>query len=158
AILRPPSSTAAADRVQNRLPSAGFPANATVAQPLRPHPQLSRGWTPLWAPLGRTWYDSLQLKVTKRVSHGLDVVYAFTWAKELQMGTEGGVINGVTNRDVNKTISGFGRPLVNVVSVNYRVPKWGSNAILSQIVRDWAIGTTMNYASGLPILAPTSTN
>jgi hypothetical protein len=104
----------------------------------------------------------LQLKVTKRVSHGLDVVYAFTWSKELQMGTESvgltPVINGLQDRSANKTISGFSRPLVSVVSANYRLPAWGSNKFLSQVVRDWAIGATMSYASGLPILAPVSTN
>jgi hypothetical protein len=158
AILRAPISSTAAGRFQNKLPYTGFPASSTVAQSLRPYPQFSSGLTPLWAPLGRTWYDSLQLKVTKRVSHGLDVVYAFTWAKELQMGTEGGVINGVQNRDANKTISGFGRPFVSVISANYRLPAWGPNKFVSQVVRDWAIGATMNYASGLPILAPASTN
>jgi hypothetical protein len=158
AILRAPISSTAAGRFQNRLPYPNFPASSTVAQSLRPYPQFSSGLTPLWAPLGRTWYDSLQLKATKRVSHGLDVVYAFTWAKELQMGTEGGVINGVQNRSAQKTISGFGRPFVNVISVNYRLPARGSNKWVSQIVRDWAIGATMNYASGLPILAPASTN
>jgi hypothetical protein len=158
AILRAPISSSGAGRFQNKLPYAGFPTSSSVAQSLRPYPEYSSGLTPLWAPVGRTWYDSLQLKATKRVSHGLDVVYAFTWAKELQMGTEGGVINGVQTRDVNKTISGFGRPFVNVVSVNYRIPKWGSNKVISQVVRDWAIGATMNYASGLPILAPASTN
>ncbi len=162
AILRAPISSTAAGRFQNKLPYAGFPATATVAQSLRPYPQFSSGLTPLWAPVGRTWYDSLQLKVTKRVSHGLDVVYAFTWAKELQMGTESvgttPVINGVQNRYANKTISGFGRPVVSVISANYRLPAWGPNKFVSQVVRDWAIGATMNYSSGLPILAPASTN
>jgi hypothetical protein len=158
AILRAPLNSISAGRFQNKLPYAGFPVTSSVAQSLRPFPEYSSGLAPLWAPLGRTWYDSLQLKATKRVSHGLDVVYAFTWAKELQMGTEGGVINGISNRDVNKTISGFGRPFVNVVSVNYRLPAWGSNKVVSQVVRDWAFGATMNYSSGLPILAPTSTN
>jgi hypothetical protein len=158
AILRAPISSTAAGLFQNKLPYPGFPTSSSVAQSLRPFPQYSTGLAPLWAPLGRTWYDSLQLKVTKRVSRGLDVVYAFTWAKELQMGTEGGVINGVQNRSAQKTISGFGRPLVNVVSANYRLPAWGSNKFLSHVVRDWAIGATMNYASGLPILAPASTN
>ena len=161
-ILRAPISSSAAGRFQNKLPYPGFPTNFTVAQSLRPYPQFSSGLTPLWAPLGRTWYDSLQLKVTKRVSHGLDVVYAFTWAKELQMGTESvvttPVINGIQDRSANKTISGFSRPLVNVISANYRLPAWGSNKFVSQVVRDWAIGATMSYASGLPILAPTSTN
>jgi hypothetical protein len=162
AILRAPVSSTAAGRFQNKLPYAGFPTTATVAQSLRPYPQYSSGLAPLWAPLGRTWYDSLQLKATKRVSHGLDVVYAFTWSKELQMGTESvattPVINGIQSRDANKTISGFGRPFVSVISANYRLPAWGSNRIVSQVVRDWAIGATMSYASGLPILAPTSTN
>ena len=162
AIMRAPISSAAAGRFQNKLPYPGFPTSATVAQSLRPYPQFNSGLTPLWAPLGRTWYDSLQLKATKRVSHGLDVVYAFTWAKELQMGTETAVttpvINGLQNRSANKTISGFSRPLVSVISANYRLPAWGPNKFVLQVVRDWAVGATMSYASGLPILAPVSTN
>src|SRR5262249_24485297 len=120
AILRAPIGSAAAGRFQNNLPYPGFPLTSTVAQSLRPYPQYSSGLAPLWAPVGRTWYDSLQLKVTKRASHGLDVVYAFTWAKELQMGTESvattPVINGIQDRSANKTISGFSRLLVNVIS------------------------------------------
>jgi hypothetical protein len=158
AILRATLGSTNAGRFQNKLPYPGFPLTATVAQSLRPYPQFSSGLTPLWAPEGRTWYDSLQMKVTKRYSHGLDVVYAFTWSKQLQLGTEGGVINGIQNRDNNKTISGFSQPLVSVVSVNYRLPAWGSNKLLSYAVRDWAIGSTLSYASGLPILAPASTN
>jgi hypothetical protein len=158
AILRATIGSTAASRFQNKLPYPGFPVTATVAQSLRPYPQFSSGLTPLWAPEGRTWYDSLQMKVTKRYSHGLDVLYAFTWSKQLQMGTEGGVINGIQNRDNNKTISGFSQPLVSVVSVNYRLPAWGSNKFLRYAVRDWAIGATLSYASGLPILSPASTN
>jgi len=157
-ILRAQIGSAAAGRFQNKLPYPTFPITNTVAQSLRPYPQFKSGLLPLWAPLGRTWYDALQLKVTKRVSHGLDVVYAFTWSQQFQLGTEGGIINGFQNRSVNKTISGFSQPLVSVVSVNYRLPARGSNKFFSQAVRDWAIGATMNYSSGLPILAPASTN
>jgi hypothetical protein len=78
------------------------------------------------------------------------------------MGTESvgftPVINGIQNRSANKTISGYGRPLASVISANYRLPALGSNKYFSQVVRDWAIGATLNYASGLPILAPVSTN
>jgi hypothetical protein len=158
AILTSAIGSSTAGRFQNQLPYPGFPTTANVAQALRPYPQYKTGLAALWAPLGRTWYDSLQLKVTKRVSHGLDVVYAFTWSQQFQLGTEGGVINGVQNRSVNKTISGYSQPLVSVVSVNYRLPALGSNKFLSQAVRDWAIGATMNYSSGLPIQAPASTN
>jgi len=158
AILRATIGSSAAGPFQNKIPYAGFPLTATVAQALRPYPQYSSGLSPLWAPQGRTWYDSLQLKVNKRLSHGLDIVYAFTWSKEQQLGTEGGVINDYQNREQNKSISGFSRPLVSVISANYRLPGWGPNKYVSQAVRDWAIGATMSYASGLPILAPASTN
>ncbi|HEY4362468.1 MAG TPA: TonB-dependent receptor [Bryobacteraceae bacterium] len=158
AILRATIGSSAAGRFQNKIPYAGFPLTATVAQALRPYPQFNSGLTPQWAPEGRTWYDSLQLKVNKRLSHGLDVTYAFTWSKELQMGTEGGVINDFANRDQNKSLSGFSRPLVSVISAHYQLPVWETNRYVSQAVRDWAIGATMQYASGLPILAPASTN
>ena len=158
AILRAPIGSSAAGRFQNKLPYAGFPTTASVAESLRPFPQFTSGLAPLWAPQGRTWYDSLQMKVTQRVWHGLEAQYAFTWAKELQMGTEGGTVNDVFNRSQNKTISGFSRPLVSVLSIHYRVPAPPGNKIVSLVLRDWALGTTLNYASGLPILAPTSTN
>ena len=90
AILRAQIGSTAAGRFQNKLPYAGFPLTSTVAQALRPYPQFSSGLAPLWAPQGRTWYDSLQMKVTKRYSHGLIVDYAFTWAKEEQLGVEAG--------------------------------------------------------------------
>ena len=114
AILRAPIGSSAAGRFQNHVPYAGFPLTSTVAQSLRPFPQFSSGLAPLWAPEGRTWYDSLQLKVTKRYSHGLILDYAFTWAKEEQLGTEGGTVNDYQNRLQNKSISGFSRPLVSV--------------------------------------------
>jgi hypothetical protein len=162
ALLRAQIGTTAAGRFQNKLPYAGFPATSTVAQALRPYPQFSTGLAPLWAPQGRTWYDSLQAKVTKRYSHGLIVDYAFTWAKEEQLGTELGTVNDYQNRMQNKTLSGFSRPLVSVISANYVVPaptwKFAENKIVSQVLRGWTIGAVMSYASGLPILAPTSSN
>ena len=158
AILRAPIGSTAAGRFQNMLPYAGFPLTATVAQSLRPFPQFSSGLTPLWAPEGRTWYDSLQLKVTKRYSHGLILDYALTFAKEEQLGTEGGTVNDYQNRLQNKSISGYSRPFTSVVSASYRLPSWGPNKYFSQVVRDWMIGSVLSYGSGLPVLAPTSSN
>ena len=47
---------------------------------------------------------------------------------------------------------------MSTLSINYRVPAPAGNKIVSQVLRDWAVGATLTYASGLPILAPTSTN
>ncbi len=157
AILRAPLNSAAAARFQNRLPYGSFPATATVAQSLRPFPQFASGLTPTWAPVGNTWYDSLQVKVTKRLSQGLDFSYNFTWAKELQRGTDGPT-NDVFNRAINKTFTGFSRPLVSVLAVNYRVPTLSTYKPVSWVLRDWTLGTVLQYASGFPIAAPTSNN
>ena len=104
AILAAPIGSAAAGPFQNKLPYAGFPLTATVAQSLRPFPQFTTAPTALWAPLGDTWYDSLQLKVTKRLSHGLDVSYNFTWSKTLHNGVEAAQ-NDPFNRGQDKYIS-----------------------------------------------------
>ena len=157
AILRAPLNSAAANRFQNKRPYAGFPSTATVAQSLRPFPQFASGLTPLWAPIGNTWYDSLQVKVTKRLSNGLDFSYNFTWAKELQRGTDGAT-NDVFNRSMNKTFTGFSRPLASVLALNYRVPTIKTYAPVSWVLRDWTLGTVLQYYSGTPIPVPTSNN
>lgn len=149
-------SSTAAKRGFNEPPYAGFPMASTVAQSLRPFPQFGK-ISYRWAPLGRTWYDSLQIKATKRFSHGLDFSSTFTWQKELQMGTETAV-NDVFDRPTNKYLSGNSRPFVFVAALNYRVPKLGGNKVLSWVLRDWAIGTMLQYASGMPILAPVAQN
>jgi hypothetical protein len=159
-------SAIAISRGFGTLPYAGFPSGSTVAQSLRPFPQF--GTIPaLWAPLGKTWYDSLQVKATQRLSHGLDFTSVFTWQKELQLGAEadavgaggvGAVVNDVFNRSTNKYLSGYSQPFTFITAVNYTLPKWGRNQALSQAVRDWQIGAVLNYASGLPIQVPAANN
>ncbi len=162
AILNAPLNSVTAGRFQNKLPYPGFPATATVAQSLRPYPQFSSGLTPTWAPLGNTWYDSLQVKATKRFSHGLDFTYAFTFQKSLNLGSEsdggGGQINDVFNRSLNKVLSAMDQKFASVLAANYTLPRWGRNQVLSYVVRDWEIGAILNYASGLPILSPLAQN
>jgi len=160
AILNAPLNSVAAGPFQNKVPYAGFPLTSTVAQSLRPYPQFTTAPTALWAPLGDNWYQSLQLKVTKRLSHGLDVAYNFTWSKTLQNSIEAGTENDIFNRSLNKTLSGLDRPLVSNITVNYVVPTapWASNKLLKYVLSDWTTGALITYASGAPILVPTSTN
>jgi hypothetical protein len=61
----------------------GFPATEPLENALRPYPQWTGVPPFLGPPLGDTWYDSLQVKLTKRYSHGLTVQAAYTWAKQL---------------------------------------------------------------------------
>jgi hypothetical protein len=149
----------------------GFPASQPLNQALRPYPQFL-GIPPfLGPPLGDTWYDSLQAKVTKRYSHGLDLQSAFTWQKELVLGVNSDtsyqtpgptVINDVYNYRQNKQISSFSRPFMLVVSFNYTTPGInGSGAAfkaLSWAARDWVVGGVLRYQSGELIRTPASNN
>jgi hypothetical protein len=160
AILNAQIGSAAAGRFQNKLPYPNFPLTSTVAQSLRPFPQFTSAPTPLWAPLGDNWYNSLQVKVIKRLSHGLDVSYNFTWSKTLQNNIEAGTQNDILNRSLNKTLSGNDRPLVSNLIVDYAVPSasWAHNKILKYVLADWTTGVLLTYASGTPIAVPASTN
>ena len=135
-----------------------LPATPRVAQSLRPYPQFTSGLAPLWAPQGRTWYDSLQAKVTQRVWHGLEAQYAFTWAKELQLGTEGGHgqrrVQPVAEQDDLRFLPSAGERDFD------QLPRAraAGNKIVSLVGSRLGLGSPLSYASGTPILAPTSTN
>jgi len=158
-ILSSQLNSVAAGRFQNKVPYAGFPLTSTVAQSLRPFPQFTT-LAATGAPLGKTWYDSLQLKGTKRFSHGLDFTWTYTRSKELDLGAEdytgAGVINDVFNRDNNKQLSASSRPNWMTLAANYTTPKWNENRWLSYALRDWTLGAVLQYGSGLPIQAPAS--
>ncbi len=158
AILAAPIGTAAAGPFFDKLPYSGFPTTATVAQSLRPFPQFNTAPAALWAPLGDNWYDSLQVRVTKRFSHGLDASYNFTWSKNLQNGIEADQ-NDPNNRGQDKYISGLDRPLVSNINFSYTVPvaPWTNNKILRYVLSGWQMGALLTYASGTPILVPAAT-
>jgi hypothetical protein len=156
-LLNSPISSPAVVARGFRPPFTGFPASATLAQALRPYPQFSSGLTPAFAPLGSTWYDSLQVKVTKRMSHGLDFGYAFTFQKSLSSGLAG--VNDVWNRPANKTLAPEDQKFQSVISFTYTVPKMnGINKVLAYGLSDWQLGGILSYSSGFPIPVPAAQN
>ncbi len=150
----------------------GFPATQTLLQALRPYPQWN-GIPPfLGPPNGNTWYDSLQIKGTKRFSHGLSMQVAYTWQKELTNGTNSNtsyvtpsppLINDVFNKPLDKQISGFSVPQLLIISYNYQSPKFhfGDSSgmkVLSFIAQDWTYSGILRYSSGQLIQSPDSAN
>ena len=138
-------------------PYAAFPNTATLAQALRPFPQFG-DLNSLWAPLGNSWYDSLQVKATKRLSYGLDFTMAYTWSKTLATveAHDGTIVptNDVLNRPNQKTLSSSDQPHVFVTGFNYQVPSFGSNKVVRAVAGGWTVGGIVRYGSGLPIAAP----
>jgi Carboxypeptidase regulatory-like domain/TonB dependent receptor len=159
AILAAPIGSPAAGPFMDQLPYSNFPLTATVAQSLRPFPQFSTAPGGLWAPLGDSWYNSLQARVMKRLSHGLDASLNFTWSKSLTNGIEGQE-NNVFDRGQNTYLSEYDRPFVTNINVSYTVPapRWANSKILKYVLSDWQIGALATYASGALIQVPNAVN
>lgn len=144
-----------------KAPYAGYSLGNTVAQSLRPYPQFSDIGIQ-WAPLGDSWYDALQMKVTKRFSRGLDLTASYTFSKNLTTAEDqdGTTIptNNVFNRKLNKTLSRNDQPQIFVVAFNYMVPGLNFTPVVHHITSGWTVGGILRYASGVPIQVPTSNN
>jgi hypothetical protein len=164
------NSPYAAQRGFSTPPYPGFPTGLTVAQTLRQFPQFT-GIVQTWNPLGNTWYDGLQTKVTKRLSNGLDFVVTYTYSKSLALGAEENnnygsvvnpIINNVFNRQGNKTLSGLDQPHSLLIAGTYTIPGLlkGASGFASKafswITSDWQIGGVLRYASGIPFRVPGS--
>jgi hypothetical protein len=161
------NSSQVAARGLNILPYPTFPVTGTLGQSLRPFPQFTT-INAYWAPLGDTWYNSLQVKATQRFSHGLTFVSTFVWQKSLVNGTEIGepnpgtagnaYVNDVFNRNQNKYLSQYDQPFSFNISLTYKVPRLNTNKVVSYVLRDWAVGVFAQYSSGLPLLVPYANN
>jgi hypothetical protein len=165
-LTTPLSAVSAADKAAYNLkdPYTGFAG--TVSQSLRPYPHFG-GIFVLWAPLGNTWYDSLQMKLTKRFSQGLDFTAAYTYQKELTVGAEtfdpafapvNPAINDLNDMRSNKTISGLSVPHRLVFAANYTTPSPNWSKPVDMILRNWQIGAVVTYQSATPIHVPFAQN
>jgi hypothetical protein len=153
-------------------PYSGFPLTASVAQSLRPFPQFSNINNMHWAPDGDNWYNSLQAKATKRLSHNFEFQSSFTWSKSFAEGTEGDVstlspvtpaTNDVFNHAQNRYLSGLDQPFLFVFAGTYTTPRLANHGFLSNkalgwLVSNWQVSAVLRYSSGLPIMSPTATN
>ncbi len=138
------------------LPYAGFPCTASVAQSLRPFPQYSVSLAPQFANQGDSFYDSLQVRFVKRLSHGLDVTTNYTFSKTENIG---GYINAdPSNRVIQKGLDNSDYPHILVSAITYITPKATSNKLVRALTGGWTYAATLRYASGSLIAAPQSIN
>jgi len=155
-LLNSPMSNAAVIARGFKVPYAGYPTSTTLANVLlRKYPQYSSVGL-RWTPEGKSWYDSLQIKVTKRYSHGLSLTAAFTRSKALA--STAATVNNYFNRGNSKSLSAFDRPYIFNTGFNYDTPKVGPNKLVRALVSDWTIGGLLTYSSGQLIGTPSSNN
>jgi hypothetical protein len=157
ALLTATIGSAAAVTAGFKPPYPGFPSTASVLQSLRPFPQFS-GIGQYQAPLGDSWYDSLQTKIIKRFSHGLTASATYTFAKSLDSTTNAG---NIYNRHSFKGLSFYDYPHLFSLSVDYTVPAIGfvkHSRLARAILSDWRITSLDTIQSGDLLASPTSSN
>ena len=137
------------------VPYAGFPTTATVAQSLRPFPEYNgSSLAAEFVNQGNSYYDSLQVKFIRRLSHGLDVSAAYTFSKTENIG---GYINADPyNRAIQKGLDANDYPHIFVTAITYTTPKATENKLVRAVTGGWTWGATLRYASGSLIAAPQS--
>jgi hypothetical protein len=145
------ASSAVISRLGSIVPYSGYAATNTLLNALRPFPQFNTIVVQN-SPTGRTFYDSLQMKGTKRLSHGLQVNSTFTWSKAL-LGIRPNLFV-----PSNKSLQSTDQPFLYNANIVYTTQKWFSNRLVSTVIKDWALGAFLQYGSGLPLTPPAATN
>jgi hypothetical protein len=140
------------------LPYSNFPKNQTVLQSLKPFAQYNTGIAPS-APMGRSWYDALQINATKRYSHGLQLTANYTFSKNLAWASYPDVFNPKNGKD----IVGGNPPQVMRVSFSYQTPRPAAslpvlgNRAVAWAVKDWQVAGALFYQTGTYLARPLST-
>jgi hypothetical protein len=136
------------------LPYSNFPTSQLVRQGLLPYPQYT-SFTE-YTPLGKSWFDALQLVVTQRFFHGLTVSANYMYSKNLALTNSPDPFN----RELGKDLSTLDLPHQFRISATYTVPTQRSgdfkNKVLSYVVSGWQVGTYLQYQSAPILTQPTS--
>ena len=145
-----------------KAPYAGFPSGQTLAQSLRPFPQFGNIGDQ-YERDGNTWYDALQVKVTKRISKGLSGGLGYSWSKDLgTVSSTGTYTTSVPIQDPTrspksqKTYLAIDQPQMINFYFNYEVPRFGfaNSGWKAALFAGWTTDGIFHYQSGFPIQVP----
>jgi hypothetical protein len=113
---------------------------------------LNEGWSN---------YHSLQVTATKRTSHGLSFLVAYTFSKSLAttddvLGYYGGYGQTVFNRRLDYSITHLNAPQNLRLTWIYDLPfgpqgRWLKSGLASYLLGGWTVSAIQNYRSGSPL-------
>lgn len=143
-------------------PFAGAITTGTLAAPqvsraqlLRPYPQFT-SVVPLYSSGASSVYHSLQTRLTKRFSHGLQVDASYVWSKVIDDG--GGDHQDSYNMRADRAVTSYDIPHRLVVSYIYELPfgrgrRFGSNTprAVNWILGGWQVNGITTVQSGAPL-------
>jgi len=138
---------------QGLLPGTAYNgATITREQLLRPYPQFA-GITENNRPIGNSWYNSMQLRVEKRLSGGLHLLASYTLSKSIEAV---GYLNAQDRfGDLARVLTAVDAPHRLVFSGGYELPFFKDTRGLMKVLLDgWQLNGIATFQSGLPVDAP----
>jgi hypothetical protein len=108
----------------------------------------------------RSYYNALQVKIDRRMSHGFQVEGSFTWSKSIDDTSGSAAADTFTNEwnappwydlRLNRGLSGFnvGRNLV--VNGLWNAPTPKALGIANRVLGGWQLGIITSVADGIPV-------
>jgi len=134
------------------LPYAGAPQSTMLMNALRNFPQFPN--LASFGATGKSWYNSLQVKGTKRLSHGLQATGTFTWSKAEQLNNRQDFFNPNSSGSVLQSTN---QPLLVNLNITYTTTKVTGNKWVATAAKDWQVAAFTQYGSGMMLAPPNST-
>ena len=165
-LLTQPISSASVAARGFKAPYSTFPSGASLAQALRPFPQFD-SVRDQYERDGNTWYDALQVKVTKRFGNGLSGGLGYSWSKDLgTVSSTGTYTAAIPIQDPTlppksqKSYLAIDLPQMVNFYFNYEVPRLGfaHSGWKAALFAGWTIDGIFHYQSGFPMQTPGSTS
>ncbi len=166
ALLTQPISSPAVAARGFTAPYSTFPSGASLAQALRPFPQFGN-INDMYEHNGNWWYDALQIKVTKRLSHGLSGGLGYSWSKNLgTVSSTGTYTTAIPIQDPSrspksqKSYEAIDEPDMLNFYFTYEVPTFGfaHGGLIRALLSGWTTDGIFHYQSGFPMQTPSSTS
>ena len=154
-VLQSDINSPAARNAGIGLPYQGF--TGSVAQALRPYPQYqSIEWRD--TPVGRSRFDSFQIKLDRQFSNGLQFRTFYVWSNffnnRADSGQRGGagVQNPINTQAGEWSIAGDNVPHAFVFSGTYEMP-FGKNltGVMGKLLKGWTMNGILRYDAGRPL-------
>jgi hypothetical protein len=133
------------------LPATNLNGSTTTRQQLLlPFPQFT-GVTENNIPIGQAWYNSMQVRFDKRLTHGLNVLVSYTFSKTMES------VSYLNNQDLgpSRTLTATDTPHRVAISGNWAIPLFSrTHGILAIFLKGWQANGIFVRQVGFPLAAP----
>lgn len=116
--------------------------------------------------IGKSSYNSLQVKLDRRFAHGLQMLISYTWSKSIDTGSSGwfdaengpggdSAVQNYNTPNANRSVSSFNIPQFVSLYTLYELPigrgkPWLNSGLASYIFGNWQLNNVFQARSGQP--------